>query len=305
MHWIHNLDPVLLKMGPLQIRWYGLMYLVGFILGYMQFVRRYKKGLFALDPEQSQLLITYLMVGMMVGARLVYVFVYNPMYYMNHLTEIVAIWQGGLSFHGAMLGFIGGMILCGRKLNVSFFHLADNVCLGASVGIFFGRWGNFINGELYGRTTDVPWGIIFPGGGSLPRHPSQLYQAFGEGLCVFLILKWIELRERKKGFCPQPLGTTSASAEAVEEQKKKSKKNAPIIWGRTGIMAGCFLILYGIARFCVEFFREPDVQLGYFFGFLTMGQLLCLLMVIAGIIFIWYVQTHPRSQSYPQPQLTA
>lgn len=286
-HYVHHLDPILLKFGVLQIRWYGLMYLIGFIVGYYQFVRRYKRGLFALDPERAQLLITYLMVGMMIGARLIYVLVYNPMYYWNHLGEIVAIWEGGLSFHGAAIGFVIAMWLFSKNEKVGFFHLTDSVVLGSATGIFFGRIGNFINGELFGRTTDVPWGIIFPLGGQLPRHPSQLYQGFGEGLCVFLILLLIQKREQKLGFAPQ--GSLSFS------------KKAKIEWKRTGIMGSSFLILYAVARFIIEFFREPDPQLGFFSQYFTMGQILCAIMGGVGIWILRARMKHPIAEAYPAP----
>ncbi len=285
-HYVHNLDPVLLALGPLQIRWYGLMYLVGFICGYFLFVRRYRRGLWALDPEKSQMLITYLMIGMMIGARLVYVFVYNPFYYLRHWTEIPAIWQGGLSFHGAALGFVVAMWLFSRHYHVGFFHLTDGVVLGASLGIFFGRIGNFINGELYGRVTDVAWGVIFSSGGPLPRHPSQLYQGIGEGLLVFAALNLVQYLEIKKGRAPNP--TKTQDALLALDGKGTSKKKLPeLIWKRTGILGTSFLVLYAVARFFIEFFREPDPQLGFFAGFVTMGQILCFIM---GGIGFWVMR---------------
>lgn len=293
-HYIHNIDPVLLHLGPLQIRWYGLMYLVGYFVGYLVLMRRYKRGLNILNSEGNQALITYIMIGMIVGARLVYVFVYNPMYYMNHLSEVFAVWQGGLSFHGALLGYVVAVILFCRKYKIQFFHIMDNVVVGASIGIFFGRLGNFINGELYGRFTDVPWGVIFPDGGPMPRHPSQLYQALGEGLIVFLLLHLVQKREQKLGKAP-------ILENAIAEQSKNGKvpKKLKIDWSRTGVMSGWFLILYGVARFVIEFFREPDAQLGFFAEYFSMGQILCSLMIIAGIIIVRMVIKTPRQQAYP------
>lgn len=292
MHWTHNLDPVLISFGAVQIRWYGLMYLVGFVVGYLLFVRRYKRGLFALNPEQAQNLITYIMIGMMIGARLVYVFVYNPMYYLNHLSEIPAIWHGGLSFHGAALGFVGAVWLYGRRHGFGFYQIMDSVVIGSASGIFFGRIGNFINGELAGRVTDARVGIIFPEYGQLPRHPSQIYQALCEGLLVFVILHVIQWREQRHGFAPK--------ARNIEEGQKdnKKKKREPIEWKRTGVMSASFLILYGVGRFIVEFFREPDAQLGYFFGWMTMGQILCTLMIIAGAYLLWRVVKKPIPAVY-------
>ena len=282
-HWVHDLNPILLSMGPLTVRWYGFMYLVGFVLGLVFMVRRHKKGLFKLDSEESQVLISYLMIGMMIFARLTYVIVYNPAYYWAHPTEIPAIWMGGLSFHGAAIGFVLAMIYYSRHNKVGFFHLSDVVCMGAAQGIFWGRIGNFINGELYGRVTDVPWGIIFPAGGNQPRHPSQLYQGLLEGLSVFCILLLIDRRERRLGFGPQP--------------GQKPKKGA-VMWKRSGVVSGSFLIAYGVARFIVEFFREPDSQLGYFFGFVTMGQILCFLMIVIGAFLIRYLIRHPKPEYY-------
>lgn len=288
-HYIHNIDPILLSLGPLQIRWYGLMYLVGYFVGYLVLMRRFKKGLNVLDSEGNQALITYIMVGMILGARLVYVFVYNPMYYLNHPSEIFAVWQGGLSFHGAALGYVVAVLIFGRKYRLGFYHIMDNIVFGAAQGIFWGRLGNFINGELYGRVTDVPWAVVFPEGGTLPRHPSQLYQAIGEGLCVFLILYVIQWYEQKKGYAPN---LEKIKAEAG------SKKKVEIVWKRTGVFGTSFLILYGIARFIVEFFREPDAQLGYFMKYFSMGQILCFLMIISGLLLLRYVIKNPYPAKY-------
>lgn len=303
MYYTHALDPILLKMGPLQIRWYGLMYLVGFTLGYFQLARRYRQGIFRLDPEMTQVLISYLMIGMMIGARLVYVLVYNPMYYMEHPSEIPAIWQGGLSYHGAALGFVAGMLLFGQKFQTGFYHLTDAVVLASAVGVIFGRLGNFINGELFGRASDVPWAVIFPMGGPSPRHPSQLYQALGEGLLVFVALKLIEFRERAKGFAPKPDQFKEVAAEAPASKKKNARPQ--IRWERTGILGTSYLMLYGLARFVVEFFREPDAQLGFFAGWITMGQILCLLMILAGGFLLLKRIRNPIAEVYPTPQVKA
>jgi phosphatidylglycerol:prolipoprotein diacylglycerol transferase len=292
-YYIHNIDPVLVHLGPLQIRWYGLMYLVGYFVGYLILMRRHKNGFNILDSEGNQALITYIMIGMIIGARLIYVSVYNPVYYMNHLSEIPAVWQGGLSFHGAILGYAVAVALFSRKYKIQFYHLVDNICFGGSVGIFFGRLGNFINGELYGRFTDVPWGVIFPDGGPMPRHPSQLYQAFGEGLMVFVLLHFVQKYEQKRGYAPD-------LEKAMIEQSKDGKppKKVKIIWKRTGVITSSFLILYGIARIIVEFFREPDAQLGFFAQYFSMGQILCLIMIISGSIMMWDVMRRPREQTY-------
>jgi phosphatidylglycerol:prolipoprotein diacylglycerol transferase len=292
-HYIHNIDPVLVHLGPLQIRWYGLMYLVGYAVGYLILMRRYKRGLNILDSEGNQALITYIMIGMIIGARLVYVTVYNPLYYMNHLSEVIAVWQGGLSFHGAILGYAVAVALFSRKYKIQFYHLVDNICFGGSMGIFFGRIGNFINGELYGRFTDAPWGVIFTDGGPMPRHPSQLYQALGEGFIVFLLLHVVQRYEQSKGYAP-------ILEKEIEAQSKdgKTPKKIKMEWKRTGVVTSSFLILYGIARFIIEFFREPDSQLGFFAQYFSMGQILCFIMIIAGSIMMWNVIKKPRPQSY-------
>lgn len=284
----HNFDPILLTMGPLQIRWYGLMYLTGFAVGFLFLLKRHKKGLFVLNSDQIQSLITYLIIGMIFGSRLIYVTVYNPHYYLENPSEIPAIWKGGLSYHGAALGFIGAVILYGRHNKLGFFHLMDNVVFGAALGVIFGRFGNFINGELYGRVTDVPWGVIFPQGGAQPRHPSQLYQSFAEGFCVLIALIFIEKWERKKGFAP-PLITPDPTGKIKKYQ---------IEWKRTGIFCSSYLILYGVARFIIEFFREPDSQLGFYFRYFSMGQILCFVMIISGIILLMKRTKNPIPIQY-------
>lgn len=280
-HYVHNLDPVLFSLGPLTVRWYGVMYLVGFSLAFLFLRRRHRLGLWKLNSLQTQDLITYLLAGMLIGARAVYVLVYNPEILEDGFWNLFAVWQGGLSYHGAAFGFALAMLIYGRIHRVGFFHLADNVSMGAALGVFFGRIGNFINGELYGRVTDVPWGVIFPDGGPQPRHPSQLYQGLAEGLLVLAILLLIEKLEIRKGMAPDP------------KSPQKEKR-----WARTGALASCYCILYGIARFSIEFFREPDAQLGYYFGWMTMGQILCLLMILIGTIVLIYRIRKPIPISY-------
>ena len=203
--------------------------------------------------EDIDRFITSMMLGMFLGARLVYVFVYNWDYYSNHLGDILRVWKGGLSFHGAIVGFCVTMYFWARNKDLSFFHISDSVCLCGTIGLFFGRLGNFINGELYGRVTDVPWAIIFSnsGGGPLPRHPSQLYEGILEGIVLFAILWMIKPRVK-----------------------------------RYGIITSVYLIGYASFRFIVEFFREADSQLGYYFGgAITMGQILCFIMMLVGVCF--------------------
>jgi len=248
-----NIDPVLFQLGSLQVRWYGLMYVIGFVLGGFLGKKLAREKFFQITEKQVDTFITYTMVGIFVGARLVYCFVYNPSYYLQNPLEIPAVWHGGLSYHGAIIGLYFALSLFAKNYRIPNLQVFDATALMGSQGIFFGRMGNFINGELWGRVTDVPWGIVFPEGGPHPRHPSQIYEALLEGLLVFILL-WI-LKKRFKIY---------------------------------GLLASCYLIFYGIARFIIEFFREPDVQMGYYLGFLTMGQILCFLMILGGAVLYYY-----------------
>ena len=291
MYYTHNINPTILHLGPAEIRWYGLFYLLGFVLGYFILKKRYEKGYTNISPLQIQDLITYLMVGMMVGARITYALVYNWSYYSQHLHEVFYIWKGGLSYHGALLGFVVGILFYCRKYGFSFWHVADNVCLVAGSGVFIGRWGNWTNGELWGRITDVPWAVIFPAAGPEPRHPSQIYQSLGEGLCVFLILLWLDARERKK-----------QQFVALDSKKKGHRIYE---WKRMGLMSGAYLMAYGVARFIVVFFRQPDPQLGYYFGYFSMGQILCTIMILAGATILYRRIQYPVGYRYEREDLSA
>jgi len=242
-----NIDPVIFGVGPLKVRWYGLMYILGFAASY--FLARAQiraRKLAALNRHFEDLNFT-LVLSLILGGRLGYVLIYNLPYYLRHPAEIPATWQGGMSFHGAMIGVIlGGAWFC-KKNNIDFWQAADIYVVTVPIGLGLGRVGNFINGELFGRVTDVPWAMVFPGGGPLPRHPSQLYEFFLEGVVLFAVL-W-RLRNR-----PWPPGS----------------------------MLACFLVLYGFARTVVELFRQPDAQIGFLFAGMTMGQCLSLLMIAAG-----------------------
>ena len=248
-----NIDPVIFHLGSLQVRWYGLMYVVGFLIAGFLGKRLSREKFFEVTEKQVDTYITYTMVGVFLGARLTYCLIYNPSYYFAHPLEIPAIWQGGLSYHGAIIGLYFAVSLFAKNYSISNLQVFDVTALIGSQGIFFGRLGNFINGELYGRITDVPWGMVFPEGGPNPRHPSQIYQSFLEGLLVFVLL-WI-LKRRFKIY---------------------------------GLLASCYLIFYGVARFIVEFFREPDTQMGYYLGIFTMGQILCFIMILGGAVLMYY-----------------
>ena len=258
-----HIDPVIFSIGPLHVRWYGLMYVLGFAATLLLVKYQIKKFRFKELDVHFENLNLVLIISLVLGGRLGYVLFYNLPYYLKNPLEILATWQGGMSFHGGMLGLIiGGVVFC-RKKGLDFWRVADIYTVTIPIGLGLGRIGNFINAELYGRVTGVAWGMVFPGGGPLPRHPSQLYESFLEGLVLFLIL-W----------------------------NFKEKQNPPASWP-SGSMIALFLILYGIFRIIIEFFREPDAHLGFIAAGMTMGQLLSGLMIIAGfaLFFVRKKQT--------------
>ena len=251
-----QIDPVIFSIGPLQVRWYGLMYVLGFAASLLLVRLQIKKFGFRDLDEHFENLNLVLIVSLVLGGRLGYVLFYNLPYYLGHPAEILATWRGGMSFHGGMLGLVIGAAVFCRKKGLEFWRVADFYTVTIPIGLGLGRIGNFINGELYGRVTDVAWGMVFPGGGPLPRHPSQLYESFLEGFVLFLVLWFL-----------------------------KDKQQPPSSWG-SGSMVAIFLILYGIFRIGVEFFREPDAHLGFIALGMTMGQLLSSLMITAGIVIL-------------------
>ena len=251
----NNFDPVAIQILSLDIRWYSLAYIIGILVGWIL-----SKRIFITDKnlkENFDDYITYVILGIIVGGRLGYVFFYNYNYYSNNLIDIFKIWQGGMSFHGGLTGVIIVTILFSKSNNQNAFGYLDIVSLVAPIGIFFGRIANFINSELYGIETDLPWAVKFIQIDNLYRHPSQLYEAFFEGLILFFILIYF----RGKGFIKIP-----------------------------GFISGLFLIFYSIFRFIIEFFRVPDEQLGYLVFNLSMGQLISFVFLLIGIylIFIKY-----------------
>jgi phosphatidylglycerol:prolipoprotein diacylglycerol transferase len=247
------IDPILIHIGPFAVRWYGLMYVVGFLLGYLLLRNLSKREQYDLTKEEVGDLLYYCMVGLVVGARLGYCFIYNFSYYLTEPLKIFAVWEGGMSFHGGLAGTAVAGWLFSHRRRKSLLMIADMGAVAAPLGLFFGRIGNFINGELYGRETALPWGIVFPGAGNVPRHPSQLYEALFEGAILFVLLFWFSRRPRPHGF-----------------------------------LMAVFLMGYGLFRFFLEFFRAPDPQLGFVVGPFTMGQVLCGIMVAAGILLKKY-----------------
>ena len=248
---INNFDPVAIQVFSIEIRWYSLAYIVRIILGWTL-----SKRIFISDPELKEKFddyLTYVILGIIIGGRLGYVFFYNLDYYLNNLTDVFKIWQGGMSFHGGLIGVIIVSIWFAKKNNQNVFNYLDIVSLVAPVGIFFGRVANFINSELYGIETSVPWAVKFIKIDDIYRHPSQLYEAFFEGIILFIILIYF----RNKGFQKIP-----------------------------SLISSLFLIFYSIFRFIIEFFRTPDDQLGYLFLNFTMGQMISFLFLLIGIYLL-------------------
>ncbi len=249
-----HIDPVALQIGQVMVRWYGLAYLAGFaaaILVAWSLNRRWGLGLTA--AQLSDVLLAAAL-AVIVGGRLGYVLFYNLGHYLEDPLEIIAVWDGGMSFHGSLAGLMLAAVYMGRRTGIGFLRLTDLGAVGTPVGIFLGRLANFVNGELWGRTSDVPWAMVFPGAGPDPRHPSQLYEALLEGAVIFIVLVLLARKRR-------PPGT----------------------------YVGVFLLLYGVFRFAIEFVREPDAQLGTILGALTMGQMLSLPMIGVGAWLVWKV----------------
>ncbi len=263
-----QIDPVIFSIGPIQPRWYGMMYLLGFIYTYFLLKKHAKWIGFAAGKADS--VLSTLVIGLIVCARLVYVLFYNLSGTLEGpWWEFIAIWHGGLAFHGGLLGVILGAVYVSRKFSLKWQRLADVLALATPVGLGLGRIANFINGELWGRVTEVPWAMVFPGAGSLPRHPSQIYQAFLEGLVLFIILRIVWWRKPK-----------------------------------VGVVSATFLLCYAAFRIAMEQFREPDAQVGFLFGFMTMGQLLSFVMVAYGSYLMWHSLTHGEAHDTPAPNLS-
>ena len=254
--YIHNLDPILFNLGFIAVRWYSLAYIFGILLGWWLGIKIISKKFIIEDNKfilkEFDNLISYLIVSIIVGGRLGYVFFYNFDYYFLNPLDIFKVWEGGMSFHGALIGIIFGTWMFSSKKNIPIFLLLDVIACVAPIGIFLGRIANFINGELIGKATDLYWAVIFPKIDNIPRHPSQLYEAFLEGLTLFIILNLVIFKKNYK------IGTCSY----------------------------LFLILYGFFRIFSEYFREPDIQVGYFFDFLTMGTILSFFMILSGVILL-------------------
>ena len=241
-----NIDPIIFQVGVLKVSWYSLSYVVGILLSWM-----YIKSLNRIPVKTLDDLITYIIIGIIVGGRLGYVIFYDLDYNLKHLSNIIKTWNGGMSFHGGLIGVITASFVFAKIRRIPFLEIMDLCAVAAPIGLFFGRIANFINAELYGRVTDVDWGVVFPGQ-QIPRHPSQLYEAALEGALLFVIMLII--------------------------------KNKAIKY--RGMLSGVFLLLYAFFRSLIENYREPDAQLGFIFKHITMGQILSLPMIITGVMLI-------------------
>lgn len=247
-----HIDPIAIQLGPIAIRWYALAYITGLMLGWQYIKRLVRFPPHAMRPADVDDFLVWATVGVVLGGRLGYVLFYKPAYYLSHPLEIFQLWHGGMAFHGGALGVIVAIVLFARRRGLNLFAIGDVVCCAVPIGLFFGRIANFINGELYGRVApDALFAMVFPGGGPEPRHPSQLYQAGLEGLLLFLLL---------------------AGLWRVRWFREKR-----------GALAGTFLAGYGVARIIGEFFRQPDAHLGFLIGGATMGQLLSIPLILAGL----------------------
>lgn len=254
-----NIDPIIFQIGPIAIRWYSLAYIAGLVLGCMYIRHLAKRMGDLLSPDDAMDFITWATLGVILGGRLGYILFYQTAFYLDNPIRILYVWEGGMSFHGGFLGVVVAGIWFARRRKISMLKFADLVACAAPIGLFFGRIANFINGELYGRITDVSWAMVFPTGGPEPRHPSQLYEAALEGLVLFILVN--------------------------------------VVWRldfareRPGTATGVFIVGYAAARGFVELFRQPDAHLGFLFLGGTMGQWLSLPMVLIGVFLIIKTKT--------------
>jgi len=264
---VHNIDPVFIDLGIIEIRWYSIAYIFGIILGWVyavKIIRKTKKwdNFSPVSLTDFDDLIIYLVLGIILGGRLGYIFFYNLEYYIKNPFDIFFIWQGGMSFHGGLLGVIFAIFIFSKIKNISFFKLTDIVACVAPIGIFLGRVANFINGELFGKISQLPWAVVFPEAGNISRHPSQIYEAILEGIILFIFINFLAVKKRmliKKGY-----------------------------------ISSVFLILYSMLRIIGENYREPDIHIGYIFNIISMGSLLSLITFIFGLIIIYFLKKNEQ-----------
>jgi len=266
------IDPVAVAIGPFVVRWYALAYIAGLLIGWRYCLVLADRPPRLIERRDIDDFLVWATLGVVLGGRIGYVLFYQPGYYLQHPVEALYLWHGGMSFHGGALGVTLAILLFTRARGLVVLAFSDVIAEAIPIGLFFGRIANFINGELFGRETDVPWAMAFPNGGPVPRHPSQLYEAVCEGLLLFLLLLLAEHRGARR---------------------------------RTGIVTGLFLIGYAVARMSGELFRQPDAQLGFLVFGTTMGQLLSIPVLIAGFILIWWARRQPASTAAPQRRAAA
>ena len=265
---VHNFDPVFIDLGVFQIRWYSVAYIVGIILGWIYAIKIIKKmaskhNFTPFRPADFDDLIIYLILGIILGGRLGYVIFYNFEYYSKNFFEILKLWEGGMSFHGGLLGVIIATIIFSKIKKINFFYFSDIICCIAPIGLFLGRIANFINGELFGKISTLPWAIVFPNGGNISRHPSQIYEAILEGIVLFILINFFALKKQ--------------------------------LLLRAGYVSGLFLIFYSIVRIVGENFREPDKHLGYFFNYFSMGIILSFVTFLAGCFTIFLIRNNEKN----------
>ena len=266
---IHNFDPVLIDFGFFQIKWYSISYILGIILGWAYSIKIIKnteknfKNFESVKTSDFDDLIVYLILGIILGGRLGYVIFYNLEYYIQNFFEIFKIWHGGMSFHGGLIGVIVSIFFFSKNKNTYFLKYADIVSCVAPIGLFLGRIANFINAELVGKASTMPWAIVFPNSGNIARHPSQIYEAILEGFVLFILINFLAF---KKGLIT-----------------------------KTGYVSSFFLISYSILRIFSENFREPDQHIGYLFNYLSMGALLSYLMLLAGFLMIFFIKKNEQN----------
>ena len=266
---VHNFDPVLVDFGLFQIRWYSVAYILGILLGWA-YANKIIKLTTINNHKFQQIkeldfsdLIIYLVIGIVLGGRLGYVLFYNFEYYSQNISEIFKLWQGGMSFHGGLLGVIVSTFIFSKKIKKNFFKFSDIVSCVAPIGIFFGRVANFINGELYGKISTLPWAVVFQDAGSLPRHPSQIYEAILEGIILFILINYLAL---KKQLLLKP-----------------------------GYISSLFLIFYSILRILSENYREADMHIGYFFNYFSMGTILSFITLLTGCFIIFLIKQNEKN----------
>jgi phosphatidylglycerol---prolipoprotein diacylglyceryl transferase len=259
------INPIAVSLGPFAIRWYALAYIIGLLVGWRYCLALAGRAPYLVRRADVDDFLVWATLGVVLGGRIGYILFYNPGYYIYHPIEALFVWHGGMSFHGGALGVTIAIILFTRARRITLFAFSDIITEAIPIGLFFGRIANFINGELYGRPSNVPWAMIFPNGGPMPRHPSQLYEAFCEGILLFLLL---------------------FAAERLRARQ------------RPGVVTGLFLVGYAAARMSGELFREPDTQLGFLIFGTTMGQLLSIPLLIAGVlIIVWALRSAVPARS--------